>query len=411
MRDQKSDNKRRKKTGLDYFLIFWFSLLFVLAVGLGGLYLAGSLHRSAEKPGEEQAKEESIKLGKPVPEAIPKKEEEPAEEEPAPAEEAPEPEPGKSVTIAFAGDILFDSGYAVMSTVSKNGGDIRSAFSPELMEEMQSADLFLINNEFPYTTRGEPLPGKLFTFRAKPETANYLKEMGADLVNLANNHASDYGEVSLLDTLDVLDSVGIPHIGAGHDLEEASKPFYYNEGDLTIGIVSATQIEKLDIPDTKGATESSAGVFRCWKIEPLLEVIREARQHCDFLVVFIHWGTENQEEIDWAQKDQGPKIAEAGADLIVGAHPHILQKIDVVDGVPVFYSLGNFLFNSKTIDTGLLEAVISPEGELSELKFLPALQSGCRTELLSGEEKERILAHLRAISTGVSIDEEGVITW
>ena len=322
---------------------------------------------------------------------------------------ASEPAVPGQVTLAFAGDVLFDDHYAITGPV-RGDGDISKGVMPEVIERMQSADIMMLNNEFAYSDRGAPTEGKQFTFRARPETVSYLKDMGVDLVSLANNHAYDYGPEALTDTFDTLRGAGIPYVGAGRDISEARKPVYYIVGDIKIAFVSATQIERLDTPDTKEATEDSPGVFRCWNGERLLETIREADENSDFVVAYIHWGTENQAELDWAQLKQAPELADAGADLIIGDHPHCLQPIGVVGGVPVIYSLGNFWFNSKTLDTGIVEVVIDQTGIVS-YQFVPCLQSGCKTVLLQDAEKERVLAYMRGMSEGVQIDEEGYVTW
>ena len=127
-------------------------------------------------------------------------------------------EPGKT-RIVFAGDILFDSHYAIMASLLKRGQGIEGGISADLLSIMRDADIFMVNNEFPYTNRGTPTAGKKFTFRADPKYASWLFDMGADLVSLANNHAYDYGEVSLTDTLDTLESIGMPYVGAGRNLE------------------------------------------------------------------------------------------------------------------------------------------------------------------------------------------------
>ncbi len=114
------------------------------------------------------------------------------------------------VSIAFAGDILFDTNYAIMSKVLQSGGDIAGGIAPSLLSEMKSVDIMVLNNEFPYSDRGTPMPEKQFTFRAKPAAVSYLGDMGVDLVSLANNHAYDYGEQAFLDTMDVLREAGIP---------------------------------------------------------------------------------------------------------------------------------------------------------------------------------------------------------
>lgn len=229
-----------------------------------------------------------------------------------------------------------------------------------------------------------------------------------DIVSLANNHAYDYGEQAFLDTMQVLRGEGIPYVGAGINEQEASSPVYFIINDMKIAIISATQIERLDNPDTKGATETSPGVFRCLNGEKLMQTVAQAKEESDFVIVYIHWGTENQEETDWLQNKQAPELAEAGADLIIGDHPHILQKIDIINGVPVIYSLGNFWFNSKPLDTGMVKVTISEDG-LQSFQFLPCRQDNCRTSLLEGEEKARVLGEMRRMSPNVQIDEDGYV--
>lgn len=317
-------------------------------------------------------------------------------------------EPGKT-RIVFAGDILFDSHYAIMASLLKRGQGIEGGISADLLSIMRSADIFMVNNEFPYTTGGAPTAGKKFTFRADPKYASWLFDMGADLVSLANNHAYDYGEVSLTDTLDTLEAIGMPYVGAGRNLDEAVKPVSFIANGKKITFVSATQIERTLPPDTRGATEATPGVFRCLEIGTLLEVISAAKADSDFVIVYIHWGTEGTDKIDRWQQEQAPQIAAAGADLIIGDHPHVLQPIGYQGDIPVVYSLGNYLFNSKTLDTCLMEAVVGDEG-LESLQFIPAKQSNCRVTKAEGAEKERILNYMRSISQEAVIDEEGYIT-
>ena len=315
----------------------------------------------------------------------------------------------EEVVLAFAGDISLAEGYANMSALSQREGKIEKCFDEGILAEMQNADVFMVNNEFPYTDRGVPIEGKTYTFRAKPESVSYLNGMGVDIVSVANNHAYDYGEVSLLDTLDVLQKAKMPYVGAGRNIEEAIKPTYFVVNDIKIAYVSATQIEQGDNPDTVGAGENTAGVFRCWNDERICEVIKEAKTKADFVVAYIHWGTELTEVLHWAQLDLAPKLADAGADLIVGDHPHCLQEITYIGNVPVVYSMGNFWFNSKTQDTGILKAVIAQDG-IKSLQFVPAIQSGCKTRMAMGAEGERILNYIRTLSPSVVIDGSGYIT-
>lgn len=313
------------------------------------------------------------------------------------------------VTITFAGDILFDENYMIMERVN-NSGDIANGVQPSLIAEMKSADIMMLNNEFPYSDRGTPTKDKKFTFRAKPATVSYLNDLGVDIVALANNHAYDYGEQAFMDTISILEEAGITYVGAGRNLQEARRPVYYIINNIKIAIVAATQIEKLDNPDTKGATDTTAGVFRCWNGDNLVETVKEAKANSDFVIVYLHWGTENEAAPDWAQEKQAPEVVAAGADLIIGDHPHCLQRISVVQGVPVMYSLGNFWFNSKTVDTGMIKVTLNQNG-LQSYQFIPCKQTDRQTMLLQGEEKKRVINYMQGLSGGVHIDEEGYVTW
>ena len=316
----------------------------------------------------------------------------------------------EAVTIGFAGDILFDENYAVGDKFKRNGDTAEGIVGSNLLEKMRGVDIMMINNEFPYSNRGTPTEGKTYTFRARPETAGILTTMGADIVSLANNHAYDYGEAALVDSFSHISDQGIVYAGAGNNIEEASHPVYYvTESGMKVAFICATQIERLDHPDTRGATEDSPGVFRCFNDELLLDKIREAREKNAYVIVFVHWGTESTTEVDYLQRDQAKEIADAGANLIIGAHPHVLQKIEYVGNVPVVYSLGNFIFNSKTLDTGMVVTTLHKNGAVN-LRFVPAIQSGCTVNEAEGEERSRILGWMRSISPGVNIDEKGYIS-
>lgn len=313
-----------------------------------------------------------------------------------------------TVTLLFAGDILMDDHYAVMSTFHNRGNDINQAFDQGLLEQMRNADIFMINNEFTFTSRGTPTVNKKFTFRADPGNVSMYEEMGVDIVSVANNHIYDYGEISLLDTLDTLEQAEIPYVGAGRNLQEAMTPVYYIANGMKIAFVSATQIERNSVPDTKEATQDSAGVLRCMNPDNLLLVIEEAKKNSDYVILYIHWGTESQEAIDWLQEQQAPIYAQAGVDLIIGDHPHCLQKMDSVEGVPVIYSLGNFWFNSRTQNSCVVKVALRA-GEMESFQFIPCRQSDCRTALLTGQEKTEVLDYMRTISPNVTIDEEGYV--
>ncbi len=314
------------------------------------------------------------------------------------------------VTFAFTGDILFDPGYAIYSKYRQNGYNLEACVSPDLLERMRGADVCIVNNEFPYSKGGAPCEGKTYTFRADPASVDILKNMGVDIAGVANNHAFDYGLQAFEDTLTTLAEANIPYAGGGWNLEEAKTPIYLQAAGMKIAIVCATQIERYNNPHSRAATESQAGLLRSFPdINMTLDAIRTAEANSDFVILLIHWGTELQVEPDWAQNEQLPKFLEAGADAIIGAHPHILQQVAYKNGVPVVYSMGNFWFNSKTLDTCLIELTLA-NGAVESLKFVPCLQSNSTVKLLHDGEADRVLEYMRSISPTVNIDGEGYIT-
>lgn len=316
------------------------------------------------------------------------------------------------VTMVFTGDICFCDDYSNMVNFRQKGSDITKNIDQTLLNEMIQADICMVNNEFAYSNGGAPLSGKTYTFRANPSCVSILSDMGVDIVSLANNHIYDYGEVALLDTLDTLEGAGIPYVGAGRNLTEASTTYYFEANGRTIAYISATQVERNTNPNTKGATAESAGTFRCYTSEEFARLeaaIKDAEEKADLTVVYIHWGTENTDSLHYLQQEQAGKIVDAGADLIIGDHPHCLQPITYIKNVPVFYSLGNFWFNSKTLDSCLVKIIYTADDQL-KCQFVPAKQHDCRTDAESGDEKKRILNYMQCISPDITLDAEGYIT-
>ena len=149
-----------------------------------------------------------------------------------------QPESDQEISIVFVGDIIFDTVQNPWSSIAYSDG-IRACFDDETWDTLTGADFLVVNNEFPYTDRGTPTPGKTFTFRCPPWTAEWLKEMGTDIAALANNHVYDHGEQGALDTFDTLDEQGIPYIGAGRDIDDASQTAYCIANGTSIAILNA----------------------------------------------------------------------------------------------------------------------------------------------------------------------------
>lgn len=309
--------------------------------------------------------------------------------------------------IRIVGDVSFADNWSIIPKLEQRGKGVYGILSEETVSLLTGADIFLLNNEFTFSNRGTPISGKAFTFRAAPERVNLLKDVGADIVSLANNHAYDYGADAFADTLEILNDANVPYIGAGENIEEAAKPYYFIVNGRKYGFSAATKAEKHIL--TPEAGETSSGVMRTYDPKKYIEVIKAAEQECDYNIAYVHWGAEGSHKIQDGLYEMGAKFIDAGADIVVGAHAHVLQGIQYYKGVPIVYNLGNFIFNSYTVDTGILEINISATGSPS-YKFVPAIQKNCYTQVVEGAEKKRILGFMKSLSIDVAFDENGVFT-
>ena len=309
--------------------------------------------------------------------------------------------------ITIAGDLcLTEDGFVIDKYDTVN--DLKQCISPEILQITNESDLFYVNHEYTISDRGTPLAGKYYTFRAKPERMSILKEMGTDIVSLANNHVYDYGEEALLDTVDLLENAGIPYVGGGRNIDEAKRPIYFIINGIKIGFVGASNGEKIRY--TPQATEESAGILRAYDTTEYNQVIREASMECDYLIAYIHWGTEDSNYLNSDQQRWGREFLASGADIVIGGHPHVLQGIEYVDGKPIIYSLGDFWFNHETKYTGVLKLNIQYDG-LKEMSFVPCLQRDFTTQYLHTEEEQRKLYDfLEGLSPNIQIDSKGIIT-
>ncbi|MDD7179007.1 MAG: CapA family protein [Lachnospiraceae bacterium] len=306
------------------------------------------------------------------------------------------------VTLLFAGDVLL-SDY-VLNNYNSNGID--GVLSPDLLNELQNADITVINNEFPFSTRGTQAPDKQFTFRVDPKYVSVLTDMGVDIATIANNHVLDYGSDALQDTFDTLDEAGIDYMGAGTDLARASALITKKAGGKTFGFLAASRVIPVVSWDVQN---SSPGVFTTYDPSRLIAAIEAARESCDYLTVFVHWGIEREEYPQDYQVSMAKQYIDAGADLVIGSHPHVLQGISYYKDKPVFYSLGNFIFNREIPKTAAVKVTIDGENEPT-IRLIAGTASNARTIACEGTQKSDIYDYLESISTGISIDEDGVLS-
>ena len=152
----------------------------------------------------------------------------------------------------------------------------------------------------------------------------------------------------------------------------------------------------------------SPGVLRCYDPEEFLKTIKEAKENSDYVIALIHWGKENYHTLEDEQLTTSKMYIDAGADLIVGTHAHVLQGFEFYQNKLIAYNLGDFIFSHKTKDTGILNVKIDNDGNF-KYYFDPCLEKDEYTKLLDNEDKQRILKDLESYSLNVKILEDGQI--
>jgi poly-gamma-glutamate synthesis protein (capsule biosynthesis protein) len=271
------------------------------------------------------------------------------------------------VTLAFAGDVHFTGRTAQLLS------DPATAFGP-ISSVLKSADFTALNLETAVTSRGAPQP-KTYHFRATPAAFTALRDGGIDLVTMANNHVLDYGQVGLADTLATAKAARFPYVGIGVDAAAAWAPYVTTIKGMRIAIVGVSQVAEL--ASSWVATGSRPGEANAIDLTSTLAAVRAAKRLAPIVIVFMHWGTEGSACPDPNQLSLAPKLAAAGASIIVGAHAHMLQGSGWLGHTFVAYGMGNFLWweRSYSTSTGVLKLTLHPHGPLTA-RFISAVVSG-----------------------------------
>lgn len=293
----------------------------------------------------------------------------------------------RGIVVNVAGDVMLGGRWE--QQVSRN-----SYFYPfeQIAPEFARADITWVNLEAPLTSRGKEFVDKKFRFRVRPEAVTGLKRAGISVVTLANNHIMDFGSQGLSDTLQLLQMAGIDHVGAGADLSQARKPVIYNLRGIRVALLGYS----LTLPSEFWATDKQAGTAPLFE-QYAREDIAAARRQADLVLVAVHWGGEGITELREYQPRLGKMMIDAGADAVLGHHPHILQGVERYKQGIIFYSLGNFAFASKSrladrtllvrlhFDGNRRTAELVPVNiRHSEVGFQPAVLTGPEAALLMG---------------------------
>lgn len=273
-------------------------------------------------------------------------------------------------TVSFIGDVM------VRTPLKRESSEARSAMQ-EVLAELRQSSLVIANLEMPLSRRGDPTP-KFSNLRSDPEIIDDVASLGIDAVSLANNHAMDFGPLALIDTLAACDRAGIVRCGAGANLAEATAPVVLEADGCRIGLLAFACTAPLQSeagPSKPGISvvpvqfsfevdltlhseqPGTMPTVHTWIVKDgrdrVCRQVRELKQQVDLVVVAAHWGVPSFWNSPYLsllaeyQQPLGHALIDAGADVIIGHHAHALHPIEWYRGKPIFYSLGNFLFEGS----------------------------------------------------------------
>jgi poly-gamma-glutamate synthesis protein (capsule biosynthesis protein) len=297
-----------------------------------------------------------------------------AEEKPVATKKRKKEENLEEISIVVVGDVV----------ISRKPPEEALA---KVLGELKSGSFSCCNFEVPLSNRGIPQFSKFETLHADPEMIQGYVHGGFKVVSMANNHAMDYGPEALADTIDLLESKGILYAGAGKKAERAWAPVFFEEGGMRFSFLSfATEA----FPGY-GAHPNRPGIAVIRRdplygptcINPfdaavMKEKIKTAKRESDFTIVAFHWGLSQSRALTQSQLFLGRAAVNAGAGLVVGHHPHVLQGMEAYRGSLILYSMGNFVFDlvphffgPATRESGLVKVRLS-RNKVKEAIFLPA---------------------------------------
>ncbi|MBB5172515.1 CapA family protein [Texcoconibacillus texcoconensis] len=305
------------------------------------------------------------------------------------------------INIVFAGDIMFE--WSLEHTIEEHGPDYPFEYISEAVSE---ADYAIANLETAVTDSEKPYDKPYensFNFKTDPENLQGITNAGFDFVSLANNHTMDYREEGLMDTIHALDSFSLDYAGAGKNAEEAYAAQTIEINGETIHLLAFSQV----LPTTTWyAGPDKPGLASGYQEDRVINLIEEAEEESDYVLVYMHWGNEGELYPEDETRNYAENMVNAGADAVVGAHPHVLQGFEFFDEQPVAYSIGNFLFpnyvEGPTAETGLLNIELH-NGDVN-MSFNPWWIEGDQIIKREEEEQVALMRSLEERSFGVTIN-------
>ncbi|HOP39513.1 MAG TPA: CapA family protein [Geobacteraceae bacterium] len=297
------------------------------------------------------------------------------------------------VVLSVVGDIMLAG--SASATLSREGYDYPFAATAHLLHK---ADIAVGNLEVPLAREGEEFSNKKFRFKADPRAASAIRKAGFTVVTLANNHIMDFGERGLHETMENLRREKILFTGAGGNLAEARKPALVKKKGVSVAFLAYSLTFPIEFYAKHDQPGTAPG---CWSM--FREDIRKAKSCADYVVVSFHWGAEGADSPKSYQTKVARGAIDAGADVVIGHHPHVLQGIERYRERLILYSLGNYAFGSmsKNAETSVMARIVLEHGVREvELYPLNVLNTEVRFQptVLEGARGREVVSRLRNLS-------------
>ena len=300
------------------------------------------------------------------------------------------PQKEEEVSLVAVGDISYSRG---VERIVKKQNNINYPFS-KIYGYLRSADLVFGNLETPIT-QGPEIPDFAMIFRSNPGIELALKQAGFSILSLANNHTPNFGEKGLKDTFNYLKNVGIRYVGAGRNRQEAYQAIYIKKKGIKFAFLAYN--DPGVVPASYEASGNHAGTA-FMRINRMTEAVKEAKQKTDFVIVSMHSGIEYTKKPNNSQIKFAHAAIDAGADLVIGHHPHVVQTLEKYKGKYIFYSLGNFVFDQPQLQEtkeGLAVKIYFTKDRINKISLLPVVMENlAQPRMADADEAKKILKRL-----------------
>lgn len=314
------------------------------------------------------------------------------------------------VTLSFVGDIY----VSPMMYEHYQTSGISGVISEKIQNIFKSVDIAAADHE--YVCGDLPESYKVdyqqYTFLTPTAREGILKDFSFDVMTLANNHMMDYGTEGLASTIKKIKKQGIETIGGGSDLSQAMAPYIREVNGKKIAILAATRV----VPQIDWYAQADrAGLMTTYEQTDRFLMLKEeitrlkTKENCDIVIMYVHWGNDGDKKILDSQVTLGHGYIDAGADIVIGNHTHVLQGMEFYKGKLICYGISNFLFGSYHSDTMVLTLEIDGTNNITP-KMLPCSSEAFYTMEIEGEAAENMFRYIESMSSNVTILKDGRIT-